>query len=123
MIGRLGTVIYWVSLLATVTFSIAVYTYFVQEIPASVSDCVLSEEDERLYGGDFVSADLNKMSSEGINCLYERRNNTRAYTEYGAAPFYWLLGLLIALTGYSIRFILTGIKNPLPWVVSVKNHD
>lgn len=116
MIARLATVIYWSSLLIAVVLSIAVYMTFVEKVGGEVggSDCVLSAEDQRLYGGDLLGADLDNISGAGISCLLERKSN-KPETVYGEAPFYWLFCFLIALVGYSIRYILTGNKNPLPW--------
>lgn len=114
MIARLATVIYWSSLLIAVVLSIAVYMTFVEKGEVGGSDCVLSEEDQRLYGGDLLGADLENISDAGISCIYlQSRSPTE--TIYGDAPFYWLFCFLIALVGYSIRYILTGNKNPLPW--------
>jgi hypothetical protein len=118
MIARLGSVIYWFSLLATVAFFVAVYMTFVEEVEGS--NCVLSEEDQRHYGGDLVGADLENMSSAGIECLLERKSNI-PQTVYGDAPFYWLFCILISLVGYSIRYILTGIRNPLPWASKARS--
>jgi len=112
MIARLATVIYWSSLLIAVVLSIAVYMTFVEKVGGS--DCVLSEEDQRLYGGDLLGADLDNISDAGISCLFERKSN-KPETIYGDAPFYWLFCFLIALAGYAIKYILTGNKNPLPW--------
>jgi hypothetical protein len=126
MIARLATVIYWSSLLIAVVLSIAVYMTFVEKVGGS--DCVLSEEDQRLYGEDLVKQAvqialqkdldtdylLDNMSNAGIECLLERKSN-KPETIYGDAPFYWLFCFLIALAGYAIRYILTGNKNPLPW--------
>ena len=118
MIARLATVIYWASLCIAVVLSIAVYMTFVEKVGGEVggSDCVLSEEDQRLYGGDIVEADLDNMSDAGVLCLFAQlRSPTVSETIYGDAPFYWLFCFLIALAGYAIRYILTGNKNPLPW--------
>lgn len=119
MIARLGSVIYWFSLLATVAFSVAVYVTFVEEVGGS--DCVLSEADQMIYSGDFVNTDLDEISDEGILCVYQMLRSPNGYTEYGDAPIYWSLGLLIALVGYSIRYVLTGIRNPLPWVSKARS--
>jgi len=118
MIARLGSVIYWFSLLATVAFSVAVYVTFVEDVGGT--DCVLSELDQRLYGGDIVGADLENISSTGIECLHERKSNI-PQTVYGDAPLYWLFCILISLVGYSIRYTLTGIRSPLPWASKSSN--
>ena len=112
MIARLATVIYWSSLLIAVVLSIAVYMTFVEKVGGS--DCVLSEEDQRLYGGDLLGADLDNISDAGISCLLERKSN-KPETVYGEAPFWWLVCFLIALAGYAIKYILTGNKNLFPW--------
>ena len=120
MISRLGVVIYWACLLVALLFSTVAYLQFVEEVGGS--NCVLSEEEERLYGadlerlysGDFVGVDFGNMSITGAACLLERKSN-QPETVYGEAPFWWLVCFLIALAGYAIKYILTGNKNPLPW--------
>ena len=108
MISRLGVVIYWACLLIALLSSIAVYMTFVVEVGGG--NCVLSEEDQRLYDADLIG----RMSITGFKCVLERQSN-KPETVYGEAPFYWLFCFLIALVGYSIKYILTGNKNPLPW--------
>ena len=128
MIARLATVIYLASLLIALFFSIVTYITEVETVEGVTSvkvplqlpsgeiyapPCTVSPEDERAVNEDRYE----DVSDTGLTCLlaYGYLTETETKTVYGDAPFYWLFCLLIALVGYSIRYILTGNKNPLSW--------
>ena len=115
MIARLATVIYWASLLIALAFSIATYITFVETVEEVISEtpCTVSPEERRAANEDRYE----DVSDAGLSCMVGMGilTETETKTVYGEAPFYWLFCFLIALVGYSIRYILTGNKNPLPW--------
>ena len=115
MIARLATVIYLASLVIALAFSIATYMAFVETVEEVISEtpCTVNPEDERAANEDRYE----DISDTCLSCLLGRGylTETETKTVYGDAPFYWLFCLLIALVGYSIRYILTGNKNPLSW--------
>ena len=80
-----------------------------------VSKYGLNQADTAAYFG--YSLNTFKRMIEGLSCMVGMGilTETETKTVYGDAPFYWLFFFLIALVGYSIRYILTGNKNPLPW--------
>lgn len=116
MIARLATVIYWACLLFALTFSVAIYHGYVETVEEVISKtpCTLTPEDERAANEERYE----DVSDAGLFCItgggYLTETETK--TVYGDAPLYWLFCFLIALVGYSIRYILTGIRNPLPWI-------
>lgn len=83
---------------------------FVETVEEVISEtpCTVNPEDERAANEDRYE----DISDTGLSCLLGRGylTETETKTVYGDAPFYWLFCLLIALVGYSIRYILTGNK-------------
>ena len=115
MIARLATVIYLASLLIALFFSIVTYITEVETVEdvTSATPCTVSPEDERARN-EYRYTDI---SDTGLSCILGHGflTETGTRTFYGEAPGYWFVCFLIALVGYSIRYILTGNKNPLSW--------